>query len=67
MLALMTNPAQAKIMFPFFFGATAVFALLFLVRSTVGDDPFNIMLALCAGVAAILASLIWFNVLKKKL
>jgi hypothetical protein len=64
---MMTNPALAKIMFPFFIGAVAVFALLFLVRSAVGDSILNLALALVVGVAVILVLLVGFGVLKKKL
>jgi hypothetical protein len=64
---MMTNPALAKIMLPFFVGTVAVFALLFLIRSTVGDNPVSLVLTLIAGVAVILVLLVGFNALKKRL
>ena len=63
----MTNPALSKILLPFFVGAVAVFALLFLIKSAVGDNIGNIALTLVVGVAVILALLIGFNALKNRL
>jgi uncharacterized membrane protein HdeD (DUF308 family) len=63
----MMNPALAKIFLPWIIGAAAIFAILFMVRSAVGDDSTLQVLVLSAGVAAALALLVGFNALKKRL
>jgi hypothetical protein len=63
----MMNPALAKIFFLWFLGGAAVFCVVLLVRLVVGEDLTAQVLVLAAGVATILALLVGFNVLKKKL
>jgi hypothetical protein len=63
----MLNPAFAKIFLPLVVGGAAIFCILYVVRLAVRDNSALQALVLTAGVAVILALLILFNSLKKRL
>ncbi len=63
----MLNPAFAKYFLPWVVGCAAVFVILLGVRSGVGDDSAMQVVVLTVGVAVILAVLVGFNALKKRL
>jgi hypothetical protein len=63
----MMNPAFAKFFLPWVIGGAAIFCIIFALRLTVGDNLALQILTLTTGVAVILALLIFFSWLKKKL
>ena len=63
----MFNPALSKFFLPWILGAILVFFVFYAANAIVGNDSTNQLLFLSICIAIVLALLVGFNALKKRL